>query len=67
MGKMKWEQADPLDQLSQTVLEKLIVQHYAKVECPECKRQTTFGESCCGQTECDLACPVCRKLFGGAK
>lgn len=33
--------------------------HHSLVMCSDCKEWTTYGEPCCGKTECDTDCPIC--------
>lgn len=38
---------------------RLVERHHEQVMCSSCKEWTEFGESCCGQTQCESDCPVC--------
>lgn len=45
-------------------MKQLTERHYEEVMCRECKEWTMYGESCCGATQCESVCPVCKEVYG---
>lgn len=48
--------------LSDSESSELINRHEQLVTCTACYEWTTYGESCCGMTQCDSECPICEEL-----
>lgn len=45
--------------LTEDEIKYFIDRHEEQVICRACKEWTSFGESCCGETECESECPLC--------
>lgn len=46
-------------ELTESEVKQLTERHHELVVCRSCREWTSFGESCCGVTECESCCPVC--------
>ena len=53
-----------MDELTETELKYYRANHFELVVCKGCKEWTTFGDSCCGYTECEEGCPFCAEVAG---
>lgn len=46
-------------ELTEAEIKELTERHHELVMCRSCREWTSFGESCCGETQCEEVCPVC--------
>lgn len=51
--------AEAAEPLTESEIKHLIEQHNEIVICRSCKEWTSYGLSCCGETECESECPIC--------